>query len=109
MLSALFRFLLFALPSALTCCRSLPRHPRVRIRRALQTHAYQCTDSVGAKRHALAVDGVRFVDELRNQLRETSSVLQPLGGLVQEIVRINVGIGPTICAVCGWCIHAALP
>jgi hypothetical protein len=73
----------------------------MRIRRTTEAHAYQRADGIEAERHALAIDGVRFVDELRNELRETSRVLQPLGRLVQEIVRINVGIGPTICAVCG--------
>jgi hypothetical protein len=68
----------------------------MRIRRALQALSRQRTDGFEAERHALAVDGVRFMDEFREQLRETSRVLQPLGGLVQEIVRIDVGVGPTV-------------
>lgn len=99
-LDALFRFLLFALPSVLTQSRSLPRHPRVGIRRALQAHACQRSDGFEAECHASAVDGVRFMDKFREQLRETSSVLQPLGRFVQQIVRIGVGIGPTIRAAC---------
>ena len=72
----------------------------MRIRRASQAHTRQRSDRFEPERHALAIDGFGFVDEFSEQLRETSSVLQPLGGLVQQIVSIDVGIGPTICAVC---------
>jgi hypothetical protein len=72
----------------------------VRVGRALQAHARQRSNGFEAYRHALAIDGVRFMDEFREQLRETTSVLQPFGGFVQEIVRIDVRIRPTIRAVC---------
>jgi hypothetical protein len=72
----------------------------MRIRRALQSHARQRRNGVEPERHALAVNCLGFVDELCEQLRETSSVLQPLGGFVQQIVRIDVGVGSTIRAGC---------
>ena len=72
--------------------RLFPRYARMRMSGALQTHVCHCSDGFERKRHSAAINGVGFVDQLGQKLGSASRELQPLGGVVQQVVRRRVGI-----------------
>jgi hypothetical protein len=63
----------------------------MRLRRTPRTQSRQRTDSFKSNRHTLAIDRIGLVHEFGQELGKTSGVLQPLGGLVQEIVGGGFG------------------
>src|ERR1700754_2626913 len=82
------------------------------MRGALQSEARHRTDGFEAECHATAIDGVRFVDEFGQKFGDASGVLQPLGGVVQQIVRRGIGVdlmaGIAIRTASKTCLHDVL-
>src|SRR6202000_680627 len=68
----------------------LPNHPRMRLRRTLQTQPRQRPHSFKTQCHPTTIDVVGLMHQLRKQFDQTARVWQPLGCLVEEIVRVGV-------------------
>jgi len=74
----------------------LPLQTEVRLRGAARAHLNEGGDAVEHDRQAMCIDAAAFVDQFRQQLQRVVGILQPLGGVVQQFIRLCARIGEIV-------------
>ena len=75
------------------CRLLLPLQAQMRLRCAAGAHLDEGGNAVEHDRQALCVDAAAFVHQFRQQLEGMVRVLQPLGRVIQQLIRIRLGVG----------------